>query len=297
MQIADLYKNAVCRLQAAGIADSEMEAALLLCHLLDLNRSQFLIAGDRPVSAPHINSFEKYLLRRLQREPLAYILGEWEFWSLPFKVNSAVLIPRPETEFLIETVLRVLKDNGHELQGPVLDLGTGSGVIAVILAIENPGPVFFGVDFSLDALQVARENARRHGVDRRVHFINADWFSCIKTAAAFDLVVSNPPYVPAEMFASGKTAGAGSLQPEVGLYEPRLALNGGRDGLEAISRIAMDLSRIIKPGGWFFMEIGEQQAPDVLRCFRELADYDSLHVHKDYAGRPRVFQGRKKNRN
>lgn len=284
MKTLDLYQSGVARLRAADIEDAEIEASLLLGNLLNLSRAQvFLHEGQLPDAV--INDFEHQLSRRLTREPLAYILGEQEFWSLPFYVNKDVLIPRPETELLLEIVLQVLKGEEQELSSRLLDMGTGSGVIAIVLALELPQALVTSLDISYAAQAVARKNAARHGVLDRVSFISSDWLTGIRRLPLFDLVVSNPPYVARETFAD--------LQPEVSRFEPRLALDGGQGGGEVIARFAGEVSGVLKPGGRFFMEIGADQSHFVMDLFSSFAEFDGLTVYEDYAGLPRIFHARR----
>lgn len=284
MRIADLYQEAVNRLKLTEIPDAEIEAAFLLGHLLNFNRTQLLLAGDHVLSHEIITRFEQYLARRLQREPLAYIIGRQEFWSLPFLVTPDVLIPRPETELLIEIILKTMRKEAG-LEGPILDLGAGSGVIPVVLALELPDAVVYSLDYSLAALRVAAANIRQHGVADRVRLINSNWLDSLQPVPKFGLVVSNPPYVAEEELAS--------LQPEVRIFEPRLALDGGRRGREVIRLMTAHVSKILNPGGWFFMEIGADQEDYVLNIFDSYGLYDNLMVHKDYSGHPRVFQAKR----
>lgn len=284
MRVAEIYREAVKRLAAANIPDASIDASLLLCHLLKSNRTQLFLDGDRQLSPAQVAKFELFLARRLQREPLAYILGEQEFWSLPFYVSSDVLIPRPETEELIEHAMATVRANG--LLGPVLELGTGSGVIAIVLALEIPDAMVYTLDRSIEALQVAAENVRIHNIGTRVKLINSDWLAGLRFEARFGLVVSNPPYIAAEVMHS--------LQPEVKTFEPHAALNGGAKGVESIETMTRDLSQILRKGGWFFMEIGSDQEEYVLRLFDSYKEYDSLKVYRDYAGHPRIFQARRK---
>jgi len=293
MRIKELYSSAVKRLEIAQISDPEIEVAVLLGHLLKMNRAQLLLNGDRPVSSSCVKSFEQYLHRRLNHEPSSYITGEHEFWSLPFRITKDVLIPRPETEFLIDTVLRVLGERRNTLHGPLMDLGTGSGVIAVVLALEFPQAIVYGIDYSSSALAVAAENAKTHRVEERVRFINSDWFSGIRPNQSFELIVSNPPYIDGKLLQEDYGHPDDSLQPEVKLYEPRLALDGGYKGVKSIENIAGELWSILKPGGWFFMEMGADQTDHVLNFFQSLGGYERLKIYKDYAGLPRVFRARK----
>lgn len=280
----ELYQSGVSRLKEADIEDAEIESSLLLGHLLNLSRAQIFLHEEQLADSV-IQDFELYLSRRLTREPLSYILGEQEFWSLPFYVNRDVLIPRPETELLLEIVLQVLKGEEQELSDRVLDMGTGSGVIPIVLALELPQALVCTLDISYAAQVVARKNAARHGVQDRVSFITSDWLAGIRRTPLFDLVVTNPPYVARESFES--------LQPEVSLFEPRLALDGGPEGKEVISRFAGDVAAVLKPGGRFFMEIGADQSHFVMDLFSSFPEFDGLTVYEDYAGLPRIFHARR----
>ncbi|MDA8165733.1 MAG: peptide chain release factor N(5)-glutamine methyltransferase, partial [Desulfobacteraceae bacterium] len=229
------------------------------------------------------NRVDELLARRLRREPLAYILGEWEFWSLPFEVTPAVLIPRPETELLVETALEALKPASGPLR--LLDLGTGSGIIPVVLARELPLASVYSLDCSLAALTVAARNAKRNGVGGRVRFVASDWLAGIRRQPVFDAVVSNPPYIDCQAVPG--------LQPEVRDFEPHLALNGGQGGLEIIARLCGEIAGVLKPGGRLFMEIGFDQGETAAALFAAAGEYDDIRVRRDYAGHPRVLEARR----
>jgi len=284
MILKQVYLESVQRLAEAGVVEPEIEAALLLGHVLSYSRTQFFLAMGQKISPPHLFLFNKLLSRRILREPLAYLTGEQEFWSLPFLVSPKVLIPRPETEELLEKIFATVRQDGLP-SGPVLDLGVGSGAITVVLARELPDRLVFGVDLSLAALGVARENIGRHQVKPRVFLVNGDWLTAIGQEKRFALVVSNPPYINA-----GAMEG---LQPEVRDFEPHLALNGGVDGLFDIRALAAQVHKVLRVGGLFFMEIGADQQEAVLKIFSCFPEYDRLQVHSDLAGLPRIFQARR----
>lgn len=295
MQIKDLLRQSKQRLEDAGITGAELEATLLLAHVLGVDKVRVYLSDKDTLSSSHLELFEDLLFRRLAREPLAYILGKKEFWSLEFNVSANVLIPRPETELLIETVLQVLK---KETESPgknlsILDLGTGSGIIAIVLAREIQQANVLAVDYSAAALQVAAGNAAKHGVLDRVHFLNSDWFTAIKPGEKFDMVVSNPPYIARQVLDMPPGSSQDALAPEVLCHEPGMALDGGLQGMQSIHRIAEDLVDFLKPGGWFFMEIGADQGTEVMGHFRSIGGFDCLEVIDDYAGLPRVLQARR----
>ncbi len=221
------------------------------------------------------------LARRLRREPLAYILGEWEFWSLPFFVTKAVLIPRPETELLVEQALNFASLSSHSPLR-ILDLGTGSGILAVVLAKELPAAKLIAVDRSPAALAIARRNVRRHGVADRISLVGSDWLKAFRAAALFDLAVANPPYVVGRDLAT--------LSPEVRDFEPRQALDGGERGLDDIIKLCHHLPAVLAPGALLLLEIGWDQGEEVRRLFSVNPDYVQVEILSDLAGLPRVLR-------
>lgn len=284
MILNQLYLESVQRLADVGVAEPEVEASLLLGHVLGYSRTQFFLALEQEIPPQHLVLFNSLLSRRLSREPLTYITGEQEFWSLSFAVSRQVLIPRPETEELLEKIFATLRQVALP-SGPVLDLGVGSGAITVVLAREFPDRSVFGVDLSLAALGVARGNIRRHQVQTRIFLVNGDWLTAVKQERRFALVVSNPPYIDATTLST--------LQPEVRDFEPHRALSGGADGLSEIRVLAAQVHPVMLPGGLFFMEIGADQQEAVLKIFASFREYDRLQVHSDLAGLPRIFQARR----
>lgn len=288
MRLSQLYDEAVHRLRRASIDEAEIEAAFLLCSCLDLTRTDLVLSRDRKVDDSRLSRFQAMLARRIAREPGSYITGHREFWSLDFAVNRDVLIPRPETEFLIETVLVTLRADPDAVTGMILDLCTGSGVIGVVLARELERCRVVAVDISVAALELAGENIRYHGVADRVRLVGSDLFGALKRTGGFQLIVTNPPYVAAEVIAT--------LQPEVRDYEPRAALDGGRRGLRIIERIIVESGDYLRPGGWLFMEIGADQEEPVLGFFSAetvCSVFEEVAVIRDWAGRPRVLKARR----
>ena len=285
MKVCELYQSAVQRLASVGISNSDLEASFLLGFLLNCSRTNLFLDRDKQVSSSLVEKFESLLKRRLAREPLAYLLGEQEFWSLPFHVSPDVLIPRPETEQLLETVLTTVRDPQNSVPHKILELGSGSGVIPIILALELPTTMVYSLDQSFAALTIAIANTRRHHVTDRVRFINSDWFGGVVSKPCFDLVVTNPPYVAGKL--------KDTLQPEVRQHEPEQALFGGEEGTRDIDTIISGLGDVLKTGGWFFMEIGLDQGEYCLDRLRQEGGYDSLAVHNDYAGLPRIVQARR----
>ncbi len=293
MRIADHIKRATDELRTAGVEDPQVEAALLLGAVLGRGRTSLLLAGAEEVAPGAALRFREMLGRRLRRQPLAHILGEQEFWSLSFTVTPDVLIPRPETEILLERALAVVRRNWSGKALRVLDLGTGSGIIAVVSALELPTAQVWAVDVSPAALEVARCNAARHGVAERLHFIQSDWLAGLPAGAGFDLVLSNPPYVEAHLVAGKSGPDGCRLEPEVVEHEPHLALDGGADGLRVYARFATELPRVLRPGGLLFLEIGAGQGQAVMKKFQSTGMFGDCVVHPDYAGHDRVFQARR----
>lgn len=286
MQVQQLLNTAVASLAGAEIEDGRLEAELLLRHCLGVSRSELFLLHDQPVQPEQELHFQEFLRRRCLREPLQYILGSCEFWSLDFHVTPAVLIPRPETEFLLDHTFSVLSSEGGSQPGQVLDLCTGSGVIAVVLAKELAGAEVTAVDCSQEALAVARDNISLHGLDERIHLLCADLLTCFRPTSLFDLIVTNPPYV--------KAGDLSDLEPEVRDWEPELALSGGGSGMDSIELICRDAGRLLHPGGWLFMEIGADIGKPVERAFVRDGQYELVMVVRDWADRPRVLQARKR---
>jgi len=282
IKVGELFRQTAEQLRLGGIAEAQLESELLLRNFLGLNRVEMHLT-DRDVTPGELTEFAVLVSRRLSREPLAYIIGEWEFWALTFAVSPAVLIPRPETERLIEEVLARIVEPAT-FAGTILDLGSGSGVIPVVLARELPQARLIGVDISPAALTVAAENAQRHGVAGRITWLLADWFSALDHGAHFSLIVSNPPYVA--------EASRHTLQPEL-TYEPSQALFAGGDGLDDIRRLICQSPAFLAPGGWFIMEIGYDQGRFVEALLVAQPDLASIAIIKDYAGLDRLAVARK----
>ena len=247
--------TATAELRAAGIEAPRRDARLLMQHALGLS-PEALLAGDRlPLAEDEGRRLTALVRRRAAREPIAYLTGRREFWSLDFAVDRSALVPRPESETLVEAVL------AHAPRLParprLLDLGTGTGCLLVALLKEIPGAVGLGIDISAAAISLAQANARRHGLDERVSFAVTDWGAPL--AARFDIVVSNPPYVAASTLAS--------LAPEIARHEPRTALAGGADGYECYRRLAPQIARLLAPRGLAAIELGAGMADEVESLF------------------------------
>ncbi len=283
--VHQLLTTAKDSLTKAEIEDSALEAELLLRHCLDVSRTKLFLLHDQPVDKKIERRFQEFLQRRCQREPLQYIMGNCEFWSLEFLVSPAVLIPRPETEFLLDHCFSTLQQNNAKQPQCVLDLCTGSGVIATVLAKEFPQSRVIASDFSQDALGVARQNIVHHKLADQVQLVRADLLSSFPCAPIFDLIVTNPPYI--------KALDIPELEPEVRDWEPHLALSGGKNGLNSITRICQDALPLLQPGGWLFMEIGSDIGKETEQVFLEAGGYEQVKVVNDWAGLPRVLQARR----
>lgn len=273
------------RFKKEGMATPRLDAEVLLAEALGMDRVGLYTHYDQPLHSDELARFKQLVLRRLRREPVAYILGRREFWSLPLRIIPDVLIPRPETETLVAEALQVLSpadpENLH-----LLEIGTGSGAISIALAKELPAARITATDLSPKALSVAEENAVQNRVLGQIRFLQGDLFQPVPKGATFDLVVSNPPYIPRGQLSS--------LMPEVRDYEPRIALDGGKDGLDFFRRALPAVGEYLRPGGWFLAEMGAGQDPQVLEIAAKNLELDSLSFAKDLSGINRVFKARKK---
>lgn len=257
---------------------ASLEAHVLLGHALNQPRTYLLAHPDTELSSAQTSAFDALLQRRLNGEPIAYILGHREFYGLDFSVTPAVLIPRPETELLVELALAHIP---QKRPMRILDLGTGSGAIALTLAKLRPLSQMTAVDLSPDALAVAQHNAERQCV-RNIRFIRSDWFQALDENDPFDLIVANPPYI---------AANDPHLQRGDVRFEPLNALQSGADGLDAIRRIAAESRRFLTPSAWLMFEHGYNQK---VACANILATfaYENIRCQHDLAGQPRVSSGR-----
>jgi release factor glutamine methyltransferase len=261
-------------LRQAGVETPDVDAEWLLAHILDVSRSDLQAARSRDLSAEEQRSFLGLVERRARREPLAYVLGEWGFRGLTLALDPRALVPRPETETVVERCLALLADVPRPR---VLDVGVGSGAIALAIADEHPSAQVVGVDSSEAALALAEENRARTGANGRVRLVHGDLLRGIE--GRFDLVVSNPPYVGAEEWER--------LQPEIRLYEPRDALVGTGVG----ETIARDAQGMLVAGGWVVLETGAGEAADLAAAIEELG-YEQVTITRDLADRDRVVEGR-----
>jgi len=277
MQLGQALRDAVAYLERNSVGSPRLNAEVLLMFTLQCDRAYLYAHPERELSPQEETRYQEALAERARGVPSQYITGHQEFWGLDFVVSPAVLIPRPETEHLVETAIELARP----LDTPkIIDVGTGSGCIALALAKELPLADITAVDISPDALEIARANAARLQLDR-VHFRQNDLLSGFDHAQ-FDLVVSNPPYVGEDE--------ADKVQREVRKFEPYRAVFGGADGLETIRRLVPQAREALKPGGWLLMEIGFSQSALVCDLLR---DWTSVNTVPDLQGIPRVVAARK----
>lgn len=273
MRYRECYDWGAARLAEAGIEEARLDAGLLLEAICKTTRNDLLVHGDREVAAAEQKKYEEWIGQRAARIPLQHLTGVQEFMGLEFGVNSQVLIPRQDTEILVEEVLRELTDGSR-----ILDMCTGSGCILLSLLHYSNGCKGTGADLSVQALEVARENARRLGLEAR--FVHTDLFEGLD--GVYDFIVSNPPYI-----ASGEI---GSLMEEVRLHEPLMALDGHEDGLYFYRKILKQAGAFLVRGGSLYFEIGYDQGESVSSLMKE-AGFKEVRVTKDYAGLDRVVSG------
>ena len=281
MRIRDAVTAARDRLVRAGIEPGEasFDAELLAREVLGWDLARYIAHSDEPIPGSLVTPFEALVGRRERREPMSLILGRREFWGLEFEVTSDVLTPRPETEFIVEEALAHMGARPGVVPRALLaDVGTGSGCLAVALAREIGAARVVATDVSEAALEVARRNARRHGVADRVTFVRSSLLDGV--SGAFDLIVSNPPYVPTDIFAT--------LPPEVREHEPRLALDGGPDGLDAIRGLMAQAAIRLTAGGHLIVEFGVGQEDGVKQAATRWPPLELQRIRRDLQGIPRT---------
>lgn len=277
--LVTLWTDVKKRLEAAGVEMPVFDARLLVEVGAGVSRMDIVTDPRRILTDEQVAAVDALTRRREAREPVAHIIGSRHFWTLDLAVTPDVLIPRPETELLVESAMHVLP---LDESSRVLDLGVGSGAILLAVLTERPGATGVGVDASGDALAVAQINADSLKLADRIDLRVGDWGEGVE--GGFDLVVSNPPYIASKDI--------DTLQPEVARFEPRLALDGGADGLDAYRTIIADLPRLLKPGGAFALEVGMGQA-EAVRALAEAVGLSTGEPKRDLAGIPRVVNGRR----
>lgn len=267
------------RFEAAGLADPATDARVLICGLLDLSPTALLLDGDKAVAADLAARVEDAIVRRLAREPVYRILGRRDFYGLDLALSEGTLEPRPDTEILVDVILPHLRTMvASGLKPKIVDLGTGTGAIALALLQECPEAEAMGIDISQDALKTAEANAERNGFSSRFTTRAGPWFE--RTSERFDLIISNPPYIRSDVVVG--------LEPEVTNFDPMAALDGGPDGLEAYRAIAAEALEHLEAHGLVGLEIGFDQRDDVTQIFEE-AGFSLLEERRDYGGNDRVL--------
>ena len=286
MTVLEVIQRSTEFLTKKGVDSPRLQAELLLAHLLKVSRMKLYLNFERVISSEEEDSFRELIKRRGQREPLQHIVGSVSFCGYEIAVNRHVLIPRPDTELLAargwEYLSHLSTLNPQRLAA--FDWGTGSGCIAIALACKLPSLQVFASDSSREALNLAHKNAATNGLADRIHFLLGEGFSAVPPNTQFDLIISNPPYIP--------TGDIDSLEPEVRDYDPRQALDGGPDGLDHIRKIAAEALRILKPHGKLMLEFGDGQAEAVTELFSQ-QKWIVEAIVEDYTQRPRIFIGKR----
>ncbi len=280
--IAKVLRFAQSDFQKRGLDSPRLDAELLLSACLGLSRVELLMEAARPLSQPELSAYRGLIQRRRSGEPIAYILGHREFYGLNFRVDSRVLVPRPDTETLVEVALA--RTRARDQYGQALDLCTGSGCVAIAFRHARPGWRVMGVDLSSDALAVARDNALRLGSVFGMCWREGDLYDAVPEALGFDLITANPPYIPQHELAE--------LAPDVRDFEPRLALDGGPDGLNLIRRVVAQAGGRLRPDGVLALEVHYDQAPCVEQLLKDSGFTDTSRS-RDYGGHERVVSGRR----
>ena len=286
--IKNLLKVTTDYLKEKQIENPRLTAEVLLAHQLNIDRVSLYINFDQPLNESEISGYRSLIKRRLQREPLQYITGAQEFWSLDFIVNPQVLIPRPESELLVELAINQLKPpNAFENHPPkILDLGTGCGALAISLAKEVQEAKIWATDISSGALKLANLNAKKHGVADRIKFKHGDlWNPLINQDITFDIIISNPPYIACEEY--------NDLPPEVRDYEPRSALDGKEGGMYYIEKILKGGLHFLNTGGLILLEMAPDQTNEALSLIGQIKGYGESSRIKDYSHRYRVVMAQR----
>jgi release factor glutamine methyltransferase len=282
MRLLELIQTASGHLEGRGFENARLEVERLIGKVLDKSRMELYLSFDRPVSDEERDEFRALYRRRLKHEPLQHILGKTEFREVQLKTDNRALIPRPETEVLVEIAIRYLRENNVE-NARVADIGTGSGAIALSIVYEVHDAHTVGVDISEQALALARRNAYQLGLENRSDFLCGNLFEPLnKENELFDAVLSNPPYI--------RSAQIASLDPEVSRYDPRLALDGGDNGLMYLEKVIYGAREFLKTSGLLAVECGFDQAVDVEELMRDTGAYEDIKIIRDLAGHDRVVR-------
>jgi release factor glutamine methyltransferase len=283
--VAETLNKSSAYLERKGLENPRLDAEVMLGHVLGLKRIELYLDHDRPMQDHELMTFRSLVKRRLAGCPVQYLTGETEFFSLSFQISSDALIPRPETEILVEAVLKHLKSRAQPLK--VADVGTGCGIIAINLAVHLPQAQLWATDCSQEALALARRNAERHGVTDRISFHQGDLYNPLRgLEGAFAAVVCNPPYVSSDQLEH--------LPREIRFHEPLVALDGGPDGLDVIRRIVLEAPSFLAAGGILALEVGAGQAPSVEQLIVSTKAFRETWVVEDYARIERVVLAERK---
>ncbi len=268
-------------LREKTIPNPRLESELLLSHILGFDRVGLYLNYDMALSPGELKRFRGVIERRVKGEPLQYITGYQEFWSIRFKVGPPVLIPRPETEILVEETLRLIDSESWQ-EPRIVEVGTGCGALAISIAQSLPSTKVVATDISWEAIALARENAIAQNVASRMSFVQGDGLSFVRSPAegVFDLIISNPPYI--------KRGDIDNLQPEIRDHEPRLAIDGGAEGLDFYRKLLRDVPPRFRKGGWLVLEIGADQGSDVLDLIEQTGAFKRSRIISDYSGSARA---------
>ena len=275
MNLKEILDKASGKLKIKNIKSFRLDSELLLAKTLGVSREEVLLNLDKKIDQPNIKKYEFYVNLRNQYKPISHIINYKFFWKYKFFVNKDVLIPRPETELIIEKILKILPKKSEK---NILEIGTGSGCIAISLIKERPNCRIVAIDKSLKAIKVARKNAEIHQVGKKANFLNIDIDKYFGNK--YDLIVSNPPYI--------KNSELLSLDKDVRLYEPKIALSGGISGLEIFFKIINKCKKLLKKNGMLILEIGERQGKE-LKKYLELNEFNQIKIYKDLAGKDRCL--------
>jgi release factor glutamine methyltransferase len=283
MMVHDILNDSAKALEAADIPSARLDAEVLLAFCLDCDRLDFLKNPEMALDKTQMAVFQKLIDRRLRWEPVAYMTGRKDFWTFTLEVNKNVLIPRPDTEVIVEEILNIAKKS-ETARIKILDIGTGSGAIAIALACEIPHALVTATDISQAALVVARRNAESLGLQNQIDFRPGDLWEPVE--GVFDIIASNPPYIGAQEYEE--------LPEGVRSFEPREALFAGESGFEFYEKLIYQASDYLEKKGWLLLEIGARQEKEVRRIMEAAGFYDNIEMRRDYAGLPRVIKARRK---
>jgi release factor glutamine methyltransferase len=283
MTVREILNETTRNFEHVGIPSARLDAEILLSFCLKRDRIDFLKTPNLQISKTQLTDFKKLVSRRLKWEPVAYITKRKEFWSFSLEVNKDVLIPRPDTEVIIEETLSVCEKQALD-KPRILDIGTGSGAIALAFAKELPRARIVATDISPAALTIAKKNTRNLGLAKHIEFLHGDLFEPVE--GIFDIIVSNPPYIADQEYQK--------LPPGVKDYEPKEALWAGQTGVEFYEKLIYQSKNHLNKNGWLLLEIGAKQEASVRKIMENCEYYENIDIRKDYAGLPRVIKGRKK---